>query len=253
VFVCFFIHIDLNKCSFKVRIHIMPTMNPDGFEFEYKNPKHLTGEGRLNAHKVDLNRNFPQIELEQSSIKDIVLPKKEFNNNENYLDKFTKNPNKLESEVRAAIHWSLIYPFVLSGNLHGGALVANYPFDNRIKGLDNGESKSPDDPTFKMLANAYSQAHTKMVQGDWCGVFPGGITNGAGWYVIDGGMQDWSYVFTSDMEITVEVGCNKYPDETDLPSYWDDNKGALLAFITQVIFLIESNKTLFSMKFYRFH
>ena len=35
--------------------------------------------------------------------------------------------------------------------------------------------------------------------------FRDGITNGAAWYVIEGGMQDWSYVFTSDMEITMEI------------------------------------------------
>ncbi|CAG2120947.1 unnamed protein product, partial [Medioppia subpectinata] len=40
------------------RIHLMPTMNPDGYE------KSLLGDcnseyGRGNAHKVDLNRNFP--------------------------------------------------------------------------------------------------------------------------------------------------------------------------------------------------
>jgi len=154
---------------------------------------------------------------------------------ENNLEKFTKNSNQFESEVRAAIHWSLIYPFVLSGNLHGGALVANYPFDNKIKDSTNSESKSPDDPIFKMLANAYSHGHAKMSKGDACVKFPNGITNGAHWYVVEGGMQDWSYVFTSDMEITIEVGCDKYPNENELQSYWDDNKGALLAFITQVV------------------
>ncbi|CAF5146191.1 unnamed protein product, partial [Rotaria magnacalcarata] len=40
--------------------------------------------------------------------------------------------------------------------------------------------------------------------------------------------------YTSDMQITIELGCNKYPDEANLKSYWDDNKGALLAYITQV-------------------
>jgi hypothetical protein len=214
----------------------MPTINPDGFEYEYKQIQHAQGLGRLNANKIDLNRNFPRIELEQSSKKDIAIPKKIFNNNENYPDKFTKNSNQLESEVRAVIHWSLIYPFVLSGNLHGGALVANYPFDNRIKDSTNTESKSPDDPTFQMLAKAYSQAHTQMFKGDSCVKFRDGITNGAAWYVIEGGMQDWSYVFTSDMEVTMEIGCDKYPNENNLQNYWNDNKGALLAFITQVIY-----------------
>jgi hypothetical protein len=213
----------------------MPTLNPDGFEFAYKQIQHAGGSGRGNKNGIDLNRNFPHIELEKSSKDDIARPKAEFNNNENLLDKFAKNSNQFEPEVRAAIHWSLIYPFVLSGNLHGGALVANYPFDNRIKDSKIAESKSPDDPTFKMLAKAYSQSHTKMSRGDACIAFHDGITNGAAWYVIEGGMQDWSYVFTSDMEITMEIGCDKYPDENSLQNYWNENKGALLAFITQVM------------------
>ncbi|CAF3786452.1 unnamed protein product [Rotaria sordida] len=228
-------HDYITKLIDNVRIHIMPTMNPDGFEYEYKQTQHTVGDGRLNANKIDLNRNFPQIELEQSLKKDESIPKKEYNNNENYLNKFTKKQNQFQPEVQAVIHWSLIYPFVLSGNLHGGALVANYPFDNRIKDSIIQESKSPDDSTFKMLAKSYSYAHTKMFEGNACVIFRDGITNGAAWYVIEGGMQDWSYVFTSDMEITIEIGCEKYPEEKNLQSYWNDNKGALLAFITQVV------------------
>ena len=60
-----------------------------------------------------------------------------------------------------------------------------------------------------------------MSKGNACVKFNKGITNGAAWYVIEGGMQDWTYAYTSDMEVTIE-------------SYWDDNKGALLAFMTQV-------------------
>ncbi|CAF4170825.1 unnamed protein product [Rotaria sp. Silwood2] len=226
----------ITKLIDNVRIHIMPTMNPDGFEYEYKQTKHAVGDGRFNAKKIDLNQNFPHIELEQSSKKDEAIPKKEYNNNENNLDKFTKKQNQFQPEVQAAIHWSLIYPFVLSGNLHGGALVAQYPFDNRIKDSKIAESKSPDDATFKMLANSYSKAHTKMFEGNSCVIFRDGTTNGAAWRVIEGGMQDWSYVFTSDMELTIELGCDKYPDEKNLQNYWNGNKGALLAFITQVVY-----------------
>jgi hypothetical protein len=212
----------------------MPTLNPDGFEYEYKQTQHATGQGRLNANRIDLNRNFPPIELEESLKKNVAKPKKQFNNHENVLEKFNRYQNEFQPEIRAIIHWSLIYPFVLSGNLHGGALVANYPFDNRIKDSTVQESKSPDDSTFQMLSKSYSRAHRKMFKGDACVRFSDGITNGAAWYVIEGGMQDWSYVFTSDMEVTIELGCEKYPEEKDLQTYWNDNKGALLAFITQV-------------------
>jgi len=136
----------------------MPTLNPDGFEYEYKQEKHALGPGRLNANKVDLNRNFPTVELQHNE-KDIIIPKQDLDNGVYRLDKLTNTQQHLEPEVRAAMHWSLIYPFVLSGNLHGGALVANYPFDNQIKDSTSKESKSPDDQTFQMLAKAYSHVN----------------------------------------------------------------------------------------------
>ena len=40
------------------RIHILPTMNPDGFEAATEGD--VSGvQGRTNAHHKDLNRNFP--------------------------------------------------------------------------------------------------------------------------------------------------------------------------------------------------
>src|SRR5690349_10179077 len=117
-------------------------MNPDGFEHEYNQTTHTEGIGRANANHVDLNRNFPNVELEHVSAQsDILIPKQTTTNGESRLNKLTNTKHDLEPEVRAAMHWSLIYPFVLSGNLHGGALVANYPYDTRLDGDVGKESK----------------------------------------------------------------------------------------------------------------
>ena len=64
--------------------------------------------------------------------------------------------------------------------------------------------------------------------------FPNGITNGASWYSVSGGMQDWNYLNTNDMEITIEVSCFKYPPAKDLPEYWHLNREALLQYMEQV-------------------
>jgi len=66
--------------------------------------------------------------------------------------------------------------------------------------------------------------------------FKDGITNGAEWYVVSGGMQDWNYLNTNCFEVTLELGCVKFPKTEKLPAYWKNNKNALLAFMNQVLF-----------------
>lgn len=57
-----------------------------------------------NARGFDLNRNFP--------------------------DYFKQNNKRGQPETDAVKDWISKIQFVLSGSLHGGALVASYPYDN---------------------------------------------------------------------------------------------------------------------------
>lgn len=198
-------------------IHIMPSMNPDGFEFSNEG-ECTSGQGRYNARGYDLNRNFPDI--------------------------FKTNNKQLQPETRHVKDWLKKYKFVLSGNLHGGALVASYPYDNvpnSIKSQFNyfGQySLTPDDDVFRHLALVYSLNHKDMHLGIACrdGTpgFPNGTTNGAAWYPLTGGMQDYNYVWGECMEITLELSCCKYPYRQQLTSYWRANKLALLKFLGEV-------------------
>jgi hypothetical protein len=148
-----------------------------------------------------------------------------------------------EPEVRSVARWILSTPFVLSANLHEGDLVANYPFDmSRVEG-QNQYAKSPDDTTFRALALAYATKHAHMAKADQkpCDSTSaddnfskqGGITNGARWYSVKGGMQDFNYLATNCFEITLELSCQKFPDASLLEEAWNDNKAALLYFMWQ--------------------
>lgn len=53
------------------------------------------------------------------------------------------------------MNWILSEPFVLSANLHNGALVANYPYDD-TPNEQQAENISPDDDVFKYLAHTYA-------------------------------------------------------------------------------------------------
>ncbi|KAL2096139.1 hypothetical protein ACEWY4_008287 [Coilia grayii] len=194
------------------RIHIMPSMNPDGYERGREGD--VRGyAGRNNSNNYDLNRNFP--------------------------DQYTTITDPRQPETIAVMNWLRSYPFVLSANLHGGSLVVNYPFDDDPAGRSE-YSKSPDDEVFKMVARAYSEENALMHTGHPCEklypqeFFEDGITNGAKWYNVPGGMQDWNYMNTNCFEVTIELGCVKYPRPSELRNYWEQNRRALLQYMHQV-------------------
>ena len=193
------------------RIHLLPTMNPDGYSGAQVGD-YAGVAGRYNVHTVDLNRNFP--------------------------DRFGSETGTPEPETQAVIDWIHSYPFVLSANLHNGALVANYPYDNSVSG-ESVYTRSPDDDIFRQLALSYSRAHPTMHLGlraceRYDEMFVDGITNGAEWYNINGGMQDYNYVKSNCFEITIEQHCFKYPPASMLEQIWEDNRNALITYIQEV-------------------
>ncbi|XP_015121016.1 carboxypeptidase M isoform X2 [Diachasma alloeum] len=196
------------------RIHILPSMNPDGFEVS-KEGFCEGSQGRYNARGFDLNRNFP--------------------------DYFKQNNKKTQPETEAVKEWVSKIQFVISGSLHGGALVASYPFDNTPNSLFQSYSStpsiSPDDDVFRHLSLTYAQNHGSMYLGKACSAsrpgFKDGITNGAEWYPLTGGMQDFNYVWNGCMEITFELSCCKYPPAQELPHYWEENRLSLIKFLAE--------------------
>jgi carboxypeptidase D len=97
----------------------MPSVNPDGYEAATEGtcsprPDKL---GRQNANRIDLNRNFPD----------------QFDVRRNDDQALTKNR---QPETLNIMTWIVNNPFVISANLHGGSLVASYPYDSVPKDVE---------------------------------------------------------------------------------------------------------------------
>nr|KAF6431003.1 carboxypeptidase Z [Rousettus aegyptiacus] len=89
---------------------------------------------------------------------------------------------------------------------------------------------------FKLLARAYADVHPMMMDRseNRCGgnfLKTGSIINGADWYSFTGGMSDFNYLHSNCFEITVELGCVKFPPEEALYPLWQHNKEPLLTFV----------------------
>ncbi|KAL3990137.1 Zinc carboxypeptidase family protein [Acanthocheilonema viteae] len=203
----------LTRLVDRTRIHLLPTMNPDGFT-EAIPGSYGWLQGRTNAADVDLNRDFPQ-RLNPTMIRNI------------------------QPETSAVMQWTKSIPFVLSANLHDGSMVVNFPYDDgRVEGI---EAKTGDHELFVVLSYLYARAHKYMwKKGPRCinqhddDDLNEGITNGNKWYRVSGGMQDWNYVFANCFELTIEMSCVKYSTNDQLKEIWNDHKFALISFIEKI-------------------
>uniref|UniRef100_A0A671YPD9 Carboxypeptidase Z n=1 Tax=Sparus aurata TaxID=8175 RepID=A0A671YPD9_SPAAU len=219
------------------RIHLLASMNPDGYELAAAEGHLFNGwiSGRANAQNIDLNRNFPDLtslfyrnrRSRHYRIDHIPIP-----------DAYWFG--KVAPETYAVMKWIRALPFVQSASLHGGELVISYPFDfSRDVHEEKMFSPTPDEQAFKQLARTYADAHATMSNNDTdrCGASfyrTRGIINGALWYSFAGGMSDFNYLHTNCLEITVELGCDKFPSEAELYPEWKRNKEALLSFMESV-------------------
>ncbi|XP_047983263.1 carboxypeptidase SOL1-like isoform X1 [Salvia hispanica] len=181
-----------------VHLHILPSMNPDGYALRR----------RGNANNIDLNRDFPDQFFHMNDDMDLRQP-----------------------ETKAMLKWMKDIHFTASATLHGGALVANYPWDG-TEDKRRDYFGCPDDKTFRFLASLYSRSHYKMSRSK---EFPGGITNGAFWYPLYGGMQDWNYIHSGCFELTLEISDEKWPDASELPKIWDHNRMSMLKIVGSII------------------
>lgn len=165
------------------------------------NPDGSARTQRANANGYDLNRNFPDWKRGDAN-----------------------QIQKQQPETKAVMQFQASRKFSLSANFHGGAVVVNYPWDNTYE-------KHPLDHLVQSISLSYASLNSEMRNSK---EFPRGITNGADWYKVYGGMQDWSYFWYGDLQVTVELSEEKWPSYKKIPSYYQKNKSSMMKYLSLI-------------------
>lgn len=182
-----------------LEIWINPLANPDG---TYRTGNTITSPVRSNVNGYDLNRNFPD------PITPGIVKQKET------LDmmKFMRGRH-----------------FVLSANFHSGEEVVNYPWDRWY-------TLHADDNWFYNISRKYADTvHVNSVPG-YMTFLDNGITNGADWYVIYGGRQDYVTYELHGREVTIELDDAYVTPAANLNALWQYNWRSLLGYLENALY-----------------
>jgi hypothetical protein len=197
---------------------INPLSNPDGTYFTGNHT--VFGSKRSNLNNVDLNRNFP--DPYAGSNPDGQPTQKENLEMMAYLEKF---------------------PPSISVNIHSGAEVINYPWDWRANPnpSDDTPNLHPDDTWFQFVSKEYADT-ARAGYPSYMSLFPPwGITNGAAWYPVYGGRQDYVTAFVKGRELTLEISNEKTPSISQIPFLYQRNSRSLINFAKQALYGIHGN------------
>jgi PKD repeat protein len=191
-----------------IEIYINPLANPDG---TYKTGNNsVAGAVRYNANFVDLNRNFPDV-----------------------IDGLYPNT---QPETYAFMDFAESRNLVLSCNIHGGTEVCNYPWDHKY-------AFAADDSWWQYVCHEFADTCQMYAPSNYMNGYDDGITNGADWYVIDGGRQDYMNFYHQCREFTLEISDTKLLPAASLPAYWGYNRRSFLNYLEQCTFGIRGMVT----------
>ncbi|MCB0804342.1 MAG: hypothetical protein KDC05_01010 [Bacteroidales bacterium] len=182
-------------------IFINPLANPDGTYNGGNNT--LSGATRYNANSYDLNRNFP----------DVVEG---------------LHPNT-QPETYRFMEFAESRHFVMAANFHGGTEVFNYPWDHK-------HDLCADDDWWQYVGHEYADTAQAHSPSNYMNGYDDGITNGADWYVIDGGRQDYMNFFHQCREVTIEISDTKLIPASQLEAHWEYNRRSLLNYMEQCLY-----------------
>ncbi len=193
-----------------IDLYIGPNTNPDGTYHGGNNT--VNGATRYNANGVDMNRNYPDPHGSQHP------------DGEPYAQ-----------ETQWFMQLAQDIPFVMGANYHGGAEVVNYPWDNTY-------TLHADDAWYQLISHEYANL-THQVNPGYMTDYNNGITNGAQWYTIGGGRQDYMNAYAQCRELTIECSNTKLPSASQLPNFWNYNKNSIFAFMNQCRYGIHGTVT----------
>jgi len=194
-------------------IWINPLANPDGTYAGGDNT--VFGATRTNADGVDLNRNFPD---PMEGIHPDGLP---------YQPETIEMMNLMKQ-----------HHFSLSANFHTGSEVVNYPWDSNY-------SLHVDNDWFKFISQEFADSVQHYGRsGYFTDVESNGITDGADWYIVYGGRQDYITNFQQGREVTIEIdeeivvnnSISKISPEDSLINLWNYNYRSFLDYLEQAMY-----------------